>query len=159
MVLSKTGESSLVARINFIKVYKGDTGGTGETGTTGAQGIQGPTGLTGPAGTGVAIIKKTITPDTGGPTTKSDYGDGTLKLTFGSAHGLEANDWIRIYQALTYNAFVQVHTVISTTEIKIDVAYDSTAGSVTVFDLEKFQFIADSDPQFLVFKDIIPINS
>lgn len=153
---TKPGEITQTFRLYFAEQKTGADGATGATGPTGSAGGTGATGAAGADGTGLVVIHKEMTVNAGDTVTKSDFGDGLLQLDYGTAHGLQLGDWVRVYQSGVYDDKRPVINVIDSDNIKLDIAYDATAGTVTSYDLTNFQNITEYGPQHIAFNDIIP---
>lgn len=154
---TKSGEVTQTFRLYFSEQQEGADGPTGATGATGAAGGTGATGAAGSDGTGLVTIHKTISVAAADTVTKSDFGDGLLQLDYGSAHGLVLGDWVRVVQTgSVYDDNRPVIDVIDADNIKLDIAYDATAGTVVAYDMKNFQDLAEANPQCVAFNDIIP---
>ena len=94
--------------------------------------------------------------DAGDTVTKQDYGDGKLQINYSGAHGLLLGEFVRVYQSSVYDFSGPIIEVVDSDSIKMDIAYDATAGTVKAFDMKEFQQMANNDPQLVGFKDITP---
>jgi len=153
---TKSGEITQTFKLYFVKVPEGADGPTGSTGAKGDTGAAGAAGAAGADGTGLVVVHKTMTVEAGDTVTKSDYGDGTLQLDYGAAHGLVVGDWVRVVQTGVYDDNRPVHTVVDSDNIKLDIAYDATAGTVTAYDMKDFQSVLEIGSQFVAFNEVIP---
>ena len=152
--------TTLIFRVYFSKVPEGATGASGVTGPTGSTGATGSVGATGSDGTGVVVIKKTITIDAGVVVaSKEDYGDGTLQMNFASAHGYTLGDFVYIYGATIYDNEVIITEIVDSDSIKVDIAYSGLGGTLTCYDQKLLRSVASIAAQNVGFNDIIPVGA
>lgn len=151
--------TTLRFRLYFAKVYKGEKGDTGDTGAAGPAGDPGPAGAAGADGTGLVVVHKTITVDSGETVTKEDYGDGNLQINYSSAHGLTLGEYVWVLQAGVYDGGYEILEVVDEDSLKLDVAYVATAGTVTAFDMKHLRDVANGTTQVVAFDNIIPHGS
>lgn len=161
---SKTGYDDIYSRVYYFKAYqgeKGDQGDQGDKGDTGATGSQGPQG---DPGTGLVVVKKTITVDALASRNLNNMqaydNSGLAFKTYGGNHGYSLGEHIHHenFTNSSYNGDFVISEIVDSTEYRITgptyISYDSGDS----WPWERFsKNMSDTDgPQDLWFKNIIP---
>jgi len=121
--LTKSGEETLTAIVSYTKLYEGPTGIQGAQGNTGSTGAAGVKGDTGNDGTGLVVVKKTIEVKEPPLVTVANV-SGSYRLTFPSAHGLEVDEPILVFEIdSAHDSYGIVTNIISTTIVDTTCLY------------------------------------